>query len=286
MATVNSWVSQMSEPLVSALVNHKPIPPETLAGIAQLTHQRKISFGAAALEVGLLTPGDVADVLERQREILPTADDGVLSPELSIAYDTHLPRAEELRMLHYQLAMRWFAVKAPLKSLAIVSGGSGDGRSRLAAELAIVFAQAGERTLLVDADLRSPRQHALFGLRNQRGLSSVPGETALLAAAVPVHAIENLFVVPAGPVPDASRSLPVLRRLEAMLTMASNDFDVILLDTPPLGRYVDAQTIALAAGGALLNVRRGETRVELLRDNVDMLQAIGVDLVGTTFSAF
>jgi protein-tyrosine kinase len=286
MATVNSWVSQMSEPLVSALVNHKPISAEKLAGLVTLRRERKISFGDAALELGLLTAGDLADVLELQRELLPTADDGALSPELAIAYDTHLPRAEVLRKLQYQLAVRWFSVRAQRKALAIVSIGCGDGRSRLAAELAIVFAQAGERTLLVDADLRSPRQHALFGIRNQRGLSSLPGDTALLAAAVPVHAVENLFVVPAGPVPDASRSLVVLRRIEAMLSVASNDFDVILLDTPPLGHYVDAQTVALAAGGALFSVRRDETRVNALRDNVDLLQALGVDLVGTAFSAF
>ena len=287
MATiVTPWVSQISEPLASGLVSQGRITQEKLADISRLRLERNISFSSAALELGVLTSADIADALERQREMLPAPNGGTLSQELAIAYDTHLWRAEVLRMLRYQLAVRWFAVQTPRKALAIVSSGTGDGRSRLAAELAIVFAQAGERTLLVDADLRSPRQHALFGLANQSGLSSMRGDTALLASAMPVHAVENLFVVPSGPMLDASRSLLVLRRLEGMLKVASSDFDVILLDTPPLGHYVDAQTIALAAGGALLSVRRDKMHVDVLRENVDMLQGIGVNLVGTTFSAF
>jgi protein-tyrosine kinase len=286
VTAVTSWVSQMPEPLVSALVSQGKITHEKLASVSRLRLERNISFSSAAMELGVLTPNDVADALERQREALQSMHDGILSPELAIAYDTHAWRAEVLRMLRYQLAVRWFADQAPRKALAVVSIGSGDGRSRLTAELAIVFAQAGERTLLVDADLRSPRQHTFFGLHNQSGLSSTPGDTALLASAVPVHSVENLFVVPSGPVPDASRSLLVLRRLEGMLEAASADFDAILLDTPPLDHYVDAQTIALAAGGALLSVRRDKAHVEVLRENVDLLQGIGVNLVGTTFSGF
>lgn len=281
-----SWVSQMPEPLVSALVSQGKITHEKLASVSSLRLERNISFSSAAIELGVLTPNDVADALERQREAPSAMHDGTLSLELAIAYDTDAWRAEVLRMLQYRLAVCWFADEAPRKALAIVSSGSGDGRSRLAAELAIVFAQAGERTLLVDADLRSPRQHMFFGLQNQSGLSSTPGDTALLASAVPVHAVRNLFVVPSGPVPDASRSPLVLRRLEGMLKVASADFDAILLDTPPLDQYVDAQTIALGAGGALLGVRRHKTHVDGLRENVASLQRLGVTLVGTTFSAF
>jgi len=287
MATViNSWVSRISEPLVSGLVNQGKITQEKLADISRLQVERNISFKAAAFELGVLTQNDVADVLRLQQEILPAANDGVLSPDLAIAYDTTLKRAEVLRKLRYQLAVRWFAVQAPRKALAVVSSGSGDGKSRLAAELAIVFAQAGERTLLVDADLRSPGQHKLFGVSNQVGLTSMRGDTALLASAMPVHAVENLFLVPSGPLPDASRSLLVLRRLEGMLKVASTDFDVIIIDTPALSQYVDAQTISLAAGGALFCVRRDEVHVDMLREHVDMLQSIGVNLVGTTFNTF
>jgi len=287
MATViNSWVSRISEPLVSGLVRQGKITQEKLADISRLQLERNISFKSAAVELGILTQTDVADALKRQREILLSAHDAALSPELAIAYDTNVERAEALRKLRYQLSVRWFSVQAPRKALAVVSSGSGDGKSRLAAELAIVFAQAGERTLLVDADLRSPRLHKLFGISNQSGLTSSRGDMALLASAVPVHAVENLFVVPSGPLPDASRSLLVLRGFEGMLNVASTDFDVIIIDTPALGQYVDAQTIALAAGGALFCVRRDEVRVDMLREHVDMLQSIGVNLVGTTFSTF
>jgi protein-tyrosine kinase len=287
MATViNSWVTKISEPLVSGWVRQGKLAQDELAEILKYRIERNISFNSAAVELGILTPNDVAEALGQQRNMLPKAGDYALSPELAIAYDTSLHRAEVLRKLRYQLAVRWFAFQAPCKSLAVVSSGGGDGKSRLAAELAIVFAQAGERTLLVDADLRSPRQHELFGLSNDAGLTSMHGDIALLAGALPVHAVENLFVVPSGPLPDASRSLLVLRRLEGMLKVASADFDVIILDTPPLNQYVDAQTIALAAGGALFCVRRNEVHVDRLREHVGMLQSIGVNVVGSTFNSF
>jgi len=287
MATViDSWVSRFPEPLVSAWVGHKKIAHDKLADISKFQVERNLSFHCAAVELGILTPDDVAEALHRQRSMLPKPGDYALSPDLAIAYDTTLKRAEVLRKLRYQLAVRWFAIQAPCKSLAVVSSGSGDGKSRLAAELAIVFAQAGERTLLVDADLRSPRQHELFGIPNDCGLTSMLGDIGLLASAVPVHAVENLFVVPSGPLPDASRALLVLRRIEGMLKVASTDFDVIILDTPALNQYVDAQTISLAAGGALFCVRRNEVHVDRLREHVDMLQSIGVNVVGSTFNAF
>lgn len=287
MATViSSWVSKLPEPLVSGWLERGKIAQEEVSKILKLQLERKISFNSAAVELGILTPADVSEALGQQRATLPKADDYALSPQLEIAYDTSLGRAEILRKLRYQLSVRWFALQAPCGSLAIVSSGSGDGKSRLAAELAIVFAQAGERTLLVDADLRSPRQHSLFGLPNDAGLTSAHGDVALLAGAVPVHAVENLFVVPSGPLPDASRSLLVLRRLGPMLKVASTDFDVIILDTPALNQYVDAQTVALAAGGALFCVRRNEVHVASLREHVDMLQSIGVNVVGSTFNSF
>jgi protein-tyrosine kinase len=93
-------------------------------------------------------------------------------------------------------------------------------------------------------------------------------------------------VVPSGPLPDASRSLLVLKQLEGMLKVASNDFDVIILDTPALNQYVDAQTISLAARGAVFCVRRNEVHVDMLREHGDMLQSIGVSLVGSTFNTF
>ena len=287
MATVvNSWISRFSEPLVSGLVSQGNMTQEKLADISRLQIARNISFKVAAVELGILTQTDVAAVLRRQQEIQPAANDNVLSPNLAVAYDTTSKRAEVLRKLRYQLAVRWFAEQAPCKALSIVSSGKGDGRSRLAAELAIVFAQTGERTLLVDADLRSPTQHKLFGMQNKIGLTSMRGDMPVLASAMPVHAVENLFLVSSGPLPDASRSLLVLRGIEGMLKVASTDFDILIIDTPALGQYVDAQSISMASGGALFCVRRDEVHVDILREHVDMLQSIGVNVVGSTFSTF
>src|SRR5258706_15677072 len=89
-----------------------------------------------------------------------------------VAYEPFHPRAEELRALRTQLLMRWSNAGARHRALAIASPGAREGRSYVAANLAVVFSQLGERTLLVDADLRTPRQHRIFNVPDRIGLSA------------------------------------------------------------------------------------------------------------------
>src|SRR6185503_6302746 len=123
------------------------------------------------------------------------------------------------------------------RTLAITSPGAREGRSFIAANLAVVFAQLGQRTLLIDADFRAPRQQAIFNISDRFGLSSVLSGRADLSAAVPVSGLTGLSVLPAGPLPPNPLELLSRPSFAALLGKAQAEYDVILIDTPPATEY-------------------------------------------------
>ena len=146
---------------------------------AQVEQQKR--FGEAAINLGLLTDDDVRFALSRQfNNLYLPAGDNSLSHHLIAAYKPFSPVVEHLRGLRSQLMLRWFEPDADRNVLAIVSPGVGEGRSFIAANLAIVFSQLGKSTLLVDANLRAPRHQEFFKVNTGGGLSSyLAGRTGL-----------------------------------------------------------------------------------------------------------
>ena len=125
-----------------------------------LVRQRELGwrFGEAAIELNLITDAELREALAKQYEFpyLVSGPDGV-SKELIAAWDPFHPTVEELRVIRTQLLMRWFNPEAGRRTLAIASAGSREGRSFIAANLAVVYSQLGQRTLLIDADFRAPQ---------------------------------------------------------------------------------------------------------------------------------
>jgi chain length determinant protein tyrosine kinase EpsG len=194
-------------------------------------------------------------------------------------------RTEQLRVLRTQLLIRWSNLGAR-RILAIVSPNSGEGRSYVAANLAVLFAQLGQRTLLIDADLRAPRQFELFNVQNQMGLAAVLSGRLGREAAVAVPAFGPLFVVPAGAVSSNRQKLLLLPALTAFLRFMDSLYDVILLDTPPARDNADAQGVAFSAGSALVLAHAGHTRVDETAGIVRDLSDVGVRVLGTVLNVF
>jgi Mrp family chromosome partitioning ATPase len=168
-------------------------------------------------------------------------------------------RPEALRALGQQLLEHWFNGSRTL--LPVISVGAHDGRTSLAAALAETFAAMGERTLLIDADLRSPSLHQRYGLTNTGGLADLlDGRDVRLAACK-----ENLAVLVAGAVREDPLELLSRERLRHFLGAAARPFRVVLIDTPAAERGPDLEMFAALAGGALLVVRPGEDAARLVR---------------------
>jgi len=255
--------------------------------VMKLQHLEGLRFGDAALRLGMINVVDLHRAIAKQYDLphlLPGNDS--ISDELVIAADPFNPRAEELRGLRTQLMIRWSKAGVKHRVLAIVSPGSGEGRSYVAANLAVAFAQLGERTLLIDADLRKPRQHRIFNIADRVGLSSVLSGRAGRDAVQPVSEFGSLALLPAGAPPPNPLELLSRTALADLLKAARPDFDVVIFDTPPAKLYGDAQSVAFQAGSAIVLARREHTRLEDSNGVIRDLSLAGALVAGTVLNAF
>ena len=254
--------------------------------ILKLQKEENLRFGDAAMQLGLLKESDLQYALSHQFHYayLPSNGPKPVSDELVAAYQPFSHLVEELRSIRSQLLLRWFDREAQRNSLAVVGTARGEGRSYFAANLAIVFSQLGERTLLIDADLRTPRQHELFGLENKTGLSSMLAGRAGDDAIVPVTAFSSLDVLPAGPVPPNPLELLNRRSFGEILAKACANYEVVLLDTPAQCSGADSSMIAVAAGAALIIARNNQTRVAAFSEMARSLSRSGVAVVGSVLN--
>src|SRR5258708_37394850 len=228
--------------------------------VMELQQKSGLRFGEAALRLALITKDDLRYAVAKQYDLphLLSGNESI-SSELVVAYDPFHPRAEELRALRTQLLIRWSNAGLTKRVLAVVSPGSGEGRSYVAANLAVLFSQLGERTLLIDADLRTPRQHRIFNDPDRIGLSAVLAGRAGPTAVPPASGFGRLSVLPAGARPPNPQELLLRPAFTALLGRLEAEFDVIVFDTPPAKPYADAQILAIWSVSLLLLARKDYT---------------------------
>jgi protein-tyrosine kinase len=168
------------------LVDAGVINMEQALKAIELQREKKIRFGEAAIQLGLISEGDIRYALSYpyQYAYLPRSSGKHTNDELVAAYKPFSPEVDHLRSIRSQLKLRWLDHAQGRAMLTIVGAGRLEGGSYLAANLAIVFAQMGEHTLLIDADMRAPKQHVLFQLNNQLGFSSLIAGRAAVADTV------------------------------------------------------------------------------------------------------
>ena len=267
------------------LIDAGRLSPDGAERILRAQRERGLRFGDAAIALGLLKESDIQFALSRQFDYpFLQAGESAVSDEVIAAYRPFTRQVEELRALRSQLMLRWFDAEAERKTLAIVSPERGEGRSFIAANLAVVFSQLGERTLLIDADMRNPRQHALFSVSNRVGLSETLAGRGGPDAVQRVPALLDLCVMPAGAVPPNPQELLSRPVFSQLLGQLSKDFDVILIDTPAGAEYADAQTITVRASGALMVARKNVSRASRLRRLADELITASATVVGSVMN--
>ncbi len=270
------------------LVANGRLSSQDAARILDYQKTNNVQFGDAAIALKLLTKDDIDFALSQQYDYAYlSAANTSLSPALLTAYQPFSPVSENLRAIRSQLMLRWLNKVPQRKVLAIVSPGKNDGRSFVAGNLAIVFAQQGQRTLLIDGDLRSEPdqgQQALFKLGRSFGLSGILANRAGLEAAQLVPGLPNLAILIAGAMPPNPQELLGRVAFGNLLEMASQQFDVIIIDTPAGAEYADAEIIASRAGVAMMISRKNQTLVPEVSRLAQRLQGNGVELVGSVLN--
>ncbi len=269
------------------LVDAGTLTSEEVARILAQQRDNGRRFGDNGRELGLLRQSDVDFALSRQFDY-PYLQRGEsrISETLVAAYDPASPQVEALRALRSELMLHWFDNDVTHKTLAVVSEARGEGRSYIAANLAIVLSQLGGRTLLIDADLRRPAQHALFGLENRVGLSALLSGRAGSEVVQRVPGLGNLSVLPAGVLPPNPQELLARPMFGNLLGQLAEHLDFVLLDTPPATESADAQTVAARAGAALVVVRRNSSRLWRVQGIAQSVAKARAAVVGAVLNDF
>lgn len=267
------------------LVDSGKITLDAAERVLRLQKDQGLLFGDAAIQLGLLSSDDIQFALARQYEYpYLRQGDASVSAELVAAFQPFSPQVESLRALRSQLMLRWFTGERERRTLAVVSPARGEGRSYLAANLAVVFSQLGEHTLLIDADLRNPRQHSLFGLENRCGLSPVLSGRSETNDIQRIPSFKDLSLLTSGPQPPNPQELLGRPSFANLLDELTREFDVVIIDTPATTEYADARTIAVRASGALMVARTKTTRLAHVRELAKQLSQSGVAVVGSVLN--
>src|SRR5580693_4874703 len=289
-----------------ALIAHLALSQEDVARIAEAMRAQRLSFEEAARHLNLATQKDAADVKAWLRArasgggsggIFETAVNNLrfatstaltvrqgIVKRGSLLQHTNIvghPRNEQISSLSTDLLLLSDSTQRS-KPFAFVSPGRHEGRSQLCAELAIAFAQMGRRVLLVDADLRHPRQHVLFDSDNQWGLSQ-----ALAQDSAPylntVEGLPQLTLLTSGPVPQNPLELLSQSRFARLTTSLSNQYDFIVIDTPAVSQYPDALQVASLVRQVVAIGRAGITSFKDMKEMLRRLAVANATTLGSVF---
>lgn len=250
------------EPIGAVLIRAGKLRRADLAAVLQRQQQDGLRFGEAALALGLVNQADVQAALAEQFSypVVLRADRSRLDRSVVTAWQPHSVQAEIFRSLRSELLLRWFDGPPEHRALAVIGVDDGGLIGQFAANLGVVFAQVGARTLLIDADLRQPCLHRLLGSDSKMGLSNLLAGQADATVAT-VEPFDTLFLLSSGSVPPNPQELLASRRFSHWLADAARQFDVVLLNAPPLGPCADAQLVAARAGAALLVAQDNVSRI-------------------------
>jgi chain length determinant protein tyrosine kinase EpsG len=261
------------------------ITPENAENVLALQKEEGLRFGEAARRLGFVDEADIQQVLARQFDY-PYVQVGEqqYSPKLVAAFQPFSRQVEMLRAVRAQLMMRWFA--RGRKGLAIVGAGPGDGASLFAANLAVVFSQLGERTLLVDANLRHPAQHEIFDLQGRSGLSDMLAGRATMGAVTPVDGFLSLSVLPSGTEPPNPAELLARHAFTGLNSQLEAMHDIVLYDCADLSTASDAMPVIARTKGVLLVVRKNKTSLYDVAAVTEQAAQAGAEVVGSVLVDF
>ena len=267
------------------LVEQGRLSSQDLDEIQRFANTHGVRFGEAALQLKRITEHDIESALAQQYNypVLTRGGEGGVADDVIAAHQPQSESVEPLRALRSQLIVRWYNTAAR-KVLVMTSAERGEGRSWLAANLATMFAQLGERTLLIDADMRHPRQHRLFNLDNSAGLSSLLTGRAGREIARRIHPQLRLFVLPAGIIPPNPQELLARPAFEVILDHFAAQFSLVIIDSPAVSETADAQILSATAGNAVMIARRNHTQQSKLVAAMEILTESGVNVVGSVIN--
>jgi non-specific protein-tyrosine kinase len=223
----------------------------------------------------------LATVSTNGRSLAPVNRDKASQPSLVLLTDPHSPSAEAYRSLAANLQFAY--ADRQIQTIGVTSAAQGEGKSTTVANLALALAQSGRHVIVIDADLRRPGQHTLFGLDRDDGLSNVlQHDDSQLPLQDTVAA--GVRVLTSGPLPSNPLEALASRRFDQTLALARAQADFVLVDTPPAGALADVAVVAPRLEGMLLVVSAGKTKRDLARRAREQLERVNANVLGVVLT--
>ncbi|WP_094549307.1 CpsD/CapB family tyrosine-protein kinase [Petroclostridium xylanilyticum] len=192
------------------------------------------------------------------------------------------PISEAYRVLRTNI--QFSSVDKPLKVIVVTSAGPGEGKTTTMANLAITFAQSGSRTLLIDADLRKPKVHRTFYLSNQKGMTNVLAQHDDYKQHIQKSAAENLDVLTSGPIPPNPSELLSSNSMKQFIEKVRQDYDIVLIDAPPVGTVTDAAILSTIVDGTMLVTASGQVEIEAAQRAKELLEKVKANIIGVVLN--
>lgn len=189
--------------------------------------------------------------------------------------------SEAYRTLRTNLQFSYF--DKDLKKILITSAGPGEGKSTTAINLALTMAQAGNRVILIDCDLRKPTLHKKFKISNRFGLSNLIAENLKLADVIVQHN-PNFFIVPSGVIPPNPSEMLASYKMKEFLESLQSIFDCIILDTPPVLPVTDAQVLSTMVDGVIITTAAEQTSKDALIKTKELLDNVNANILGVVLN--
>jgi protein-tyrosine kinase len=256
------------------------ISAESKEEILRFQSENNINFGEAAIALGLVTMAQITRALAHQYQYdYSDAPSSPYSEELYAIRDPFGEGSEVIRTLRSAIDVKWKAKSSSCIALTVLSPDPMDGRSMLAANLAISFAQLGRKTLLIGGDMRKPTLEKYFGSNASGGLASYLAGLSELKY-LKCDGIRGLRVLPSGnPPPNPQELISSSRWLQALDEWTRSN-EVVIVDTPPATQYADALVLTAHVGACILLSKDGETQAKKLRTIADDVRRAGGSVLG------
>jgi len=234
------------------------------------------------LNVLATIPKIETEKMEKSKKRL--SDGARIEARLITHIDPKSPVSEAYRTLRTNL--QFSKVEKELKTILVTSAGPKEGKSTTVANLAIAMAQAGNRVMLIDGDLRRPILHSVFGMDKEEGLTNYLAGSLKYDDLLKDTIVENLKLITSGILPPNPSELLATNKMTDLLKRLQDEFDIVLLDSPPVIAVTDASILSTKADGTLLVVYAGQTERDAIKRAKNMLSSISSRLLGIVLNGF
>ncbi len=279
---------QPPDPLLGEILRrNKGLSAENIQRALDYQREHKVRFGEAVVQLGFATADEVVWAISQQFHYpYASGAETTLDTELVVAHRPFDDQVEVFRDLRTQLLLNGFGSADARSALAVTSANRYDGRSFVAANLAVAFGQLPGRTIIVDADLCQPRLHEIFKAPVTTGLTTLLSGRTEASVIRSVDGLPNLFLLPAGPKPPNPSELFLKPAFTRLLTELTSKFDYVIVDTPAAEHGSDARVIASRCGAAVAVSRRNHSKLPELQKLVTQMSKSQVKMAGVVMNDF